>query len=136
VALALQILLSASGEHTRRTASMAAGLAAAAVANIVLIPSYGIIGAATARVIADLVGVRALAGAPKLPVAGRAVAGWILGPVVLGATAYVLAQLLPVHFVLQFAAAIAAYALGLLSTRMVHVDELRELTRMVRLAPR
>ena len=134
IALALQIVLSASGDHTRRTGSMAAGLGTAALANVILIPSYGIAGAAIARVTADLVSVRSLAGARKLPVAGRAIIGWTFGPVSLGVAAYVLALLIPVHFVLQFAVAIAAYALGLLSTRMIHVDELRELAKTVRLA--
>lgn len=123
----LQVTLSSSGEHKRRTGSMAFALGAAAAANVTLIPVYGIIGAAVARTIGDAVQVGALLGARNLPIGRGAAGGWIFGPLVLGVTAYLSVRQLPIHYALQVVVALAVYSLGLLALGMVRVSELRAL---------
>lgn len=132
VAGMLQVILSASGDHKRRTGSLAAGLSLAVAANVALIPVYGIVGAAIARALGDVVYAGAMMGARNLPIRRRDAASWILGPVAVGVTVYLLAPRLPAHFTLQLAAALLAYMAGLLVTRMIGFGELRNLLTALR----
>jgi O-antigen/teichoic acid export membrane protein len=132
VAGTLQAILSASGDHRRRTGSLAAALTMSVAANIALIPVYGIVGAAIARALGDAIYAGAMMGARKLPIPRRDAASWILGPAAIGVTAYLLAPRLPAHFALQLTAALLAYLAGLLVTRMIGWGELRDLLSALR----
>jgi stage V sporulation protein B len=131
IAAVLLIVLSASGDHGRRTGALGAGLAVAVAANAALIPAYGMIGAAIARTVGDSVYLGAMLGARRLPCARLEAARWVLAPIVIGVAAYVVAVNLPVHFVLQLVAGLALYGVALFVTGTLDVRELRDLKAML-----
>lgn len=129
VASMLLIVLSASGEHGRRTGALGAGVAVAATANAALIPAYGMIGAAIARTVGDCVYLGWMLSARRLPFPRLHAFRWVLAPIAAGAAAYALAVNLPVHFLLQLAAGLALYAVVLLGSRTLDLRELAALAR-------
>lgn len=132
IASMLLVVLSASGDHGRRTAALAAGLGVAVTLNVAMIPRYGVIGAALARTTADAVYLVGMLGARRLPFGRLDAARWALTPVVIGATSYAVAVRLPVHLAAQSAAAVMLYLVALLLTRTIAPSELKDLATLLK----
>jgi O-antigen/teichoic acid export membrane protein len=132
VVITLQMILSASDEHFRRTGALALAIGGAGVFNVVLVPTYGIVGAARARLISDVIHVGAMLSARGLPFRRRAAVSWMLLPPVLGACAYLAAQSLHTALIPSVFAGVGLYALGIVTLRAVRLTELRELVHHLR----
>ncbi len=127
ISIVLQMILSASGEHLRRTGSHAVALGISVGTALALIPMLGIIGAAIARVLSEWFYVGAMLTARNLPIPRAAAGAWIFAPLGVGAAAYGLTSLALADERLRLAAALALYGLGLLTARVVQIKELRTL---------
>ncbi len=136
VSIVMQMILSASGQHLRRTGSHAIALGISIGTALALIPPLGIIGAALARVVSEWFYVGAMLTGRRLPIPRGAAAGWILGPFAVGAAAYGFAQVAAADAALRLAAGLAFYGLGLLGARIVQVRELRTLGSLLMQAAR
>ena len=133
--IALQIVLSSSDEHLRRTGALAWAIMGAGTCNVLLVPTYGAVGAAAARVVSDLINITAMLTARDLPFRRRAALSWLGGPPLLGACAYI--ATVSLHTSLAFSVLVGAslYGLGVLATRAVRLVELRELLTHLRARP-
>jgi O-antigen/teichoic acid export membrane protein len=132
----LRVVLSSSGQHVRRTVSLGGGVGTAIAANALLIPAYGIAGAALARVSGDLVQLSLQVSARHLPFAPLALLTWIAAPALLAAGAFYVATVAFASAWLTGAAALILYSGALIATRSIHPRELGELLRLLRAARR
>lgn len=135
VVISLQIVLSSSDEHLRRTSALAWAILGAGTCNILLVPTYGAVGAATARLVSDVINLTAMLTARGLPFSRRAAVSWLGGPPLLGAAAYFGALSLHTGLVLSALTGVSLYGLGILATRAVRLIELRELLTHLRARP-
>ena len=90
-------------------------------------------GAATARATADGLYVCSMLGARALPIPRSTAIAAVLGPVMIGALAYMATLALPTDFAVRLIAGLAIYAAGLLATRIVRRSDIEELVRIIRL---
>lgn len=127
---ALGQILSSSELHGRRTAALGGSVAMAAAANLALIPPFGVIGAAVARLLGDAVQVAVVATA-RTGLPRGALLGWLGLPLLLGAGAYAAAVALAEHPGARLPLALLVLAAALLGTRAVRLGEVRELLRAV-----
>jgi PST family polysaccharide transporter len=135
VAITLQIVLSSSDEHLRRTSALAWAILGAGTCNVLLVPTYGAIAAAAGRLVSDLINITAMLTARGLPFRRSAALSWLAGPPLLGAAAYLGASSLHTGIVLGALAGVGLYGLGILATRAVRPIELRELLAHLRARP-
>ena len=135
IVILLQVILSASDEHFRRTGALALAISGAGVFNVVLVPTYGIVGAAAARLTSDVIHVSAMLSARGLPFSRRAAVSWMLAPPLLGAGAYLAAQSLHTTLFPGILVGVGLYGLGVFALRAVRVTELRELLHHLRVRP-
>ena len=132
VAIALQMILSASGEHVRRTGSLGVSLAVAISGGLLLIPSFGIAGAAASHAAADTFYVSAMLRARNLPISRQAAAIWIFGSAIIGTLTFLITWIVKFPLVLEFGLVLAIYALGLFVTRLIAPSEIKELITILR----
>jgi O-antigen/teichoic acid export membrane protein len=132
VMIALQVILSSSGAHTRRTSALAVSTASAAGFNLYLVPIYGAVGAAVARLIADLINVALMLRGSELPVRPAAAASWIAVPALLGTGAYFCARALQTGLILTLIAGVGLYGVGVVASGAMRLTELRELVGHLR----
>ncbi|MDB6042976.1 MAG: polysaccharide biosynthesis protein [Gammaproteobacteria bacterium] len=129
---ALRLALTSSDQHAHRVGGLAAGVAASALSNVALIPSFGVLGAAWARFVGDVVQIALLLRTRSLPVTRFSLISWMLLPLVLGALSYIAAVLVTANPWLQALLSLVAFAVALTATRCVRVSELREFARAAR----
>jgi O-antigen/teichoic acid export membrane protein len=125
-----QVVLTACDRHGRRTAGQALGVGASLAANLFLIPPWGPVGAAIARLMGDCVQLVALVTARGLPVSRLRAMSWLVMPALAGIASFVLAKnfLADWHF-WQIPAALLMYAALLLLVGAFRLEEIRELFR-------
>jgi O-antigen/teichoic acid export membrane protein len=135
IVILLQVILSASDEHFRRTGALALAIGGAGIFNVVLVPTYGIVGAAAARLSSDVIHVSAMLSARGLPFRRRDAVSWMLAPPVLGAGAYLAAQSFHATLLPSILMGVGLYGLGVFALRAVRLTELRELMHHFRMRP-
>jgi O-antigen/teichoic acid export membrane protein len=132
IVIALQVVLSASDQHVRRTGALAFAIGGAGTFNLLLVPTYGAVGAAAARLVSDVIHVIVMVSARGLPFHRRAAVGWMLAPPLLGACAYLAAQTLHADLILSTITGVGLYGLGVVALRAVRLTELREVAHYLR----
>ena len=135
IAITLQVVLSSSDEHARRTGALAFAIAGAVAGNLAAVPGYGAVGAAVARVFGDVINVSVMLCAPRLPFRRSAAVGWVLRPLLLGAGAYILAHALHAGPIVTLGVGVGLYALGVVVSQAVRLAELRDLVGQYRARP-
>jgi O-antigen/teichoic acid export membrane protein len=135
IVIALQMVLSASDQHVRRTGALAFAIGGAGVFNLLLVPTYGALGAAAARLVSDVIHVIAMLSARGLPFRRRAAVSWMLAPPLLGACAYLAVQALHADLILSTITGVGLYMLGVVCLRAVRLTELREVVHYLRARP-
>jgi O-antigen/teichoic acid export membrane protein len=132
VGVMLQLVQSASAQHAWRNGAQAIALGGAVAFNLALVPGYGALGAAAARLISGLIHAAAMLMGAGLPFRRRAAASWILWPAALGVLSYVGARMLHAGAFAEAVAGICFYGLGALVSRAVRISEVRELMAAIR----
>jgi O-antigen/teichoic acid export membrane protein len=135
IAITLQVVLSSSDEHTRRTSALAFAIAGAAGGNLAAVPGYGPVGAAVARVFGDVINVSVMLCAPGLPFPRSAAISWVLRPLLLGVGAYVFARALHTGPIVTLGVGVGLYGLGVVVSQAVRLTELRDLVGQYRARP-
>jgi O-antigen/teichoic acid export membrane protein len=129
---ALRLALTSSDQHAQRVGGLAAGVAASALSNIALIPSFGTLGAAWARFVGDIVQIALLLRTRALPVSRISLVCWMLLPLFLGVLSYVAAIVLTANPWLRAATSLLVFTVALTATKCVRVSELRGFARSAR----
>lgn len=125
LALALEMILSASAEHARRNGSLLTALLVTGTLSFMLIPTLGAVGAACARLGADSTYTTVMLASRRLPIP-RARALWaVLPPLVLGVVAYVATERTGVDGLARCAIGLAIYVALLFVTGTVRRGDLR-----------
>jgi O-antigen/teichoic acid export membrane protein len=129
---ALRLALTSSDQHARRVGGLAAGVAASALSNIALIPSFGTLGAAWARFVGDVVQIVLLLRTRALPVSRVSLVAWMILPLALGVLSYTAATAVTANPWLRSVTSLLVFAVALTATKCVRVAELREFARAAR----
>jgi len=129
---ALRLALTSSDQHAHRVGGLAAGVAASALSNVALIPSFGTVGAAWARFTGDVVQIVLLLRTRALPVSRISLLTWMILPLALGVLSYVAAIVVTANPLLRAATSLLVFAVALTATKCVRVSELREFARAAR----